>query len=93
MENNDEQLHALYNKAILGKQIEDFMGTEIGKYLLGKADRELANAITELRDCTADNLLKHQSDMKRAESIRSWLVEAIEEGLRALNLIKELEEE
>jgi hypothetical protein len=88
---NDTEI--LWVKAVLGKQIEDFLSSDIGKYLLGKADKELANAIVALRDCSAEELLKYQSDMKRAESIRTWLVDAVEEGLRALNLIEELEEE
>lgn len=90
---NDEEHKELWDKAILGKQIEDFLSSEIGRYLLSRADRELANAIAALRDCSAQDLIKHQSDMKRAESIRMWLVDAVQEGLRAMNLIEELDEE
>lgn len=91
MENDDDN-KALWETAILGRQVEEFLSSQIGRYLLARADKELANAITELRDCSAEDLLKHQSDMKRAESIRAWLIEAVNEGLRALNLIEEEEE-
>ena len=88
----NEETEILWDKAVFGKQVEEFLGSDIGKYLLSKADRELSQAIIALRDCTPDQLVRFQSDMKRAESIREWLVEAVEEGLRAMNLIEEIEE-
>ena len=91
--NDKEEQQALYwEKAILGKQIDEFLSSEIGKFLLNKAHDEWVTAIEALRDCSPEDLLKHQSNMKRAESIRAWLIGAVEEGLRALNLIEEDEE-
>ncbi len=89
---DNEETEVLWEKAVLGKQIDEFLSSDIGRYLLNRADKELANAITALRDCSSEDLIKYQSDMKRAESIRAWLVDAVQEGLRALNLIEELEE-
>lgn len=89
-DNEDEK--ALWEKAIFGKQVDDFLHSDIGKYLLLKADKEYIEAVNHLRDCSADSLLKYQSDMKRAESIRNWLVDTVEEGLRAYNLIEELDQ-
>lgn len=88
----DDAKKSLWETAILGRQIDEFLSSQIGKYLLERADKEMLNAINALRDCSAEELLKHQSDLKRAESIRVWLMEAVQEGLRALNLIEEEEE-
>jgi hypothetical protein len=89
----DEDQLNLMNKAVFGRQVEEFLTSDIGRFLLNKADRELAEAIGALRDCQPEDLLKHQFQMKRAESIRGWLREAIEEGLRALNLLEGMEDE
>lgn len=92
MTDHEQQMAQHWEKAILGRQVDEFLSSEIGKFLLNKAHDEWVGAIEALRDCSPEDLLKHQSDMKRAESIRAWLIGAVEEGLRALNLIEEDEE-
>ena len=86
---SSEENKPLWEAAIFGKQVDEFLSSDIGKYLLEKAEKQYFNAILKLRDCAPEDLLKHQSEMKRAESIRSWLADAVEEGLRAFNLIEE----
>lgn len=90
MENPDKPL---WDKAVFGRQVEEFLCSDIGKYLLAKAEKDWEKAVIALRDCPAEELLKHQADMKRSESIRFWLATAVDEGLRALNLIQENENE
>jgi hypothetical protein len=89
----DQQQEALLDKAVFGKQVEAFLNSDVGKFMMEKASKEYFDAIQALRDCTADKLLQHQSDMKRAESIRSWLAEAVNEGLRACNILEGREDE
>jgi hypothetical protein len=89
---NDDSL-PLWEKAIFGKQVDDFLSSDIGKYLLHRAEKEYFEAILALRDCGPENLLKYQSDMKRAESIRAWLADAIDKGLRAHKLLEEENDE
>ncbi len=89
MESDDK---ALWDKAVFGRQVEEFLSADIGKFLLEKAEKDWEKAVIALRDCPAEELLKHQADMKRAESIRFWLATAVDEGLRALNLIQEQED-
>jgi len=90
MENEDK---ALWDKAVFGRQVEEFLCSDMGKFLLAKAEKDWEKAVLALRDCPVEELLKHQADMKRAESIRFWLATAVDEGLRALNLIQENEDE
>jgi hypothetical protein len=90
MENDDKEL---WDKAVFGRQVEEFICSDIGKYLMARAEKDWSEAVLRLRDCPPEQLLKYQADMKRAESIRFWLSSAVEEGLRALNLIQEKEDE
>lgn len=87
-----EDNHELWEKAIFGKQVDEFLSSQIGQFLIKKAQNDWQIAVQCLRECESKDLLKFQSDMKRAESIQGWLIEAVEEGLRALNLIQENEE-
>lgn len=90
---SDEQDKMLWDTAVFGKQVEEFMRSNVGQYIMAKAQRDYLEAVRHLRDCTTDELVQFQSDMKRAESIQGWFVSAIEEGLRALNVIEGKEDE
>ncbi len=81
----------LWNIAILGKQVDEFMSSQIGKYMLSRADSEYMDGVERLKVCTADQLIETQSRVLRAQSIRQWLEEAVVSGLKALELIEEEE--
>lgn len=81
----------LYDAAVLGKQIDEFWDSAIGQYLLGMALRDYNKALEEFMECdTTDykTVCRIQSDMKRAASFREWLSLAIDEGIKAINIIQ-----
>jgi hypothetical protein len=88
-QNNEE----LWATAVFGKQVEDFLATDVGRYLLDRAESDWQKAVIAIRDCKPEELLKYQADMKRSESVRGWLSQAVNEGLRAYNLLQENEDE
>ena len=45
MDINDPTVRA----AVLGKQVEDFLGSDIGKYLVGRAESDALEALEELK--------------------------------------------
>jgi len=88
-----EENSELWKKAVFGRQVEEFLCSDIGKFLLDKASQDWEKAVMGLRNCKPEELVQYQADMKRAESIRMWLAVAVDEGLQALDLIKSGDEE
>lgn len=81
--------------AVFGRQVEQFWDSQIGQYLLERSLREYNSAILGLKTCNPTDvaaITKFQSDLIRAEGFRDWLSEAIQDGLRAKNVLEGLDE-
>ena len=80
------------NSAVFGKQVEDFIRSEIGAYLLKKCAEEEETAseklITEAHLMSIKDILAEQSVITRARSFRDWLAYAVQDGLQALNMLE-----
>lgn len=77
---------ALRNTIDFGFQVEAFMDSEIGKYLIGRAEAEVIEAIEALKtvDPTSPDAIRElQNRVYRGESIQFWLGEAYQSGLNA----------
>ena len=90
-----KQIEHLVDNAVLGQQVDSFMRSDIGKYLLEKARTEQAEGYSELlqadfTDCEA--VRKAQNKVHRAEDFVNWLNEAIITGLRATEVLESREE-
>ena len=76
--------------AVLGKEIEDFLRSDIGKYLISRANRVYTAAVDEFKRVdptkTAE-IIRIQADMWKADAFKAWIVEGIQEGLTALNFL------
>ena len=78
--------------AVLGKQAEDFLGSDLGKYLIKRAEQEASEAIDGLRRIEAhkaDEIRSLQTKLWRAESFQQWLGNAIVEGQEALKMLED----
>lgn len=85
----------LLRRAAFGKQIEQFMSSDIGKYLLARAADEVIEAFDELKKCDprdGKTVEKFQNRIYRAESFRQWLMDAVLDGINAFNIIEDREE-
>ena len=85
----------LYDIAVLGEQVDAFIRSDVGKYVLDKANRELEVSLTELRKVDPyDSKLvqKFQNEVWRAENLVTWLAESIQAGLKAKDILEEREE-
>lgn len=76
-------------KVDLGLQAQAFLSTPVGKYLVDRAEGEVAAGVERLKtmDIVKDPLtaLQVQSDIKRAESFMYWMAEVITEGAETMN--------
>ena len=69
-----------------GFQVQAFLESEIGKYLIKRAEDEIADACEALKTvCPTDPvaITELQTRVYRAESIQFWLAEAMQTGVNA----------
>lgn len=91
----DDPTHTLYAEAIMGKDAEAFLKSELGQYITGCAQQEIDEALEELKsvdpgDSKAIRTL--QNKIKVAERVPKWLTEVINTGKNAIELLDESEE-
>ena len=90
-----ESKELLLHRAAFGKQVEQFLNTDIGKYLMNRATDEVIDAFSEFKKCDARDgktIEKVQNKIYRAESFKQWLTDAVLDGVTAYNIIEDREE-
>lgn len=76
--------------AVFGKQVQDFLETDIGRYILGASKQQVEDALDRLKTAqTIEEVQELQNEIKRAELVPQWLDEAIHIGLDALSKLEE----
>jgi len=87
----DEQ--TLIAEAVLGRDAQEFLASEIGRYLLGRAqmdEREAMESLVSVKWWRRRRIIELQSRIYRARSVRSWLAEIISDGRSAESSLEEL---
>lgn len=82
----------LIAEAILGRDSEEFIQSELGRYVLGRAEGERQEALAELARVSPwrRNRIRHlQNVIWRAESVGGWLSELITNGRQAEAVLEE----
>ncbi len=77
-------------RAIFGKQVDNFLGSDIGKYLMMRAIDESKEALQAFRTCDpsdAVQVAELQRQINQAEKFQQWLEEAVSDGLQAMNVL------
>jgi hypothetical protein len=80
--------------AVFGVQVQQFLDSEIGVYLIERADNQAETALKELviADPTQPEVIRAiQNRIKVADSIVSWIREAIEMGDQATESLREMQ--
>jgi hypothetical protein len=81
----------LVRTAVFGKEVEEFLASPIGDYLIKSAEKELATAIEQLKKIAPDKpiqIVALQTKIELLEHFESWLGAAVESGhvaIRALD--------
>jgi hypothetical protein len=82
----------LFAEAILGKEAEDFLKSELGRYLIGRAE-EIQQEALELLSTTHPwrrrRIQQLQNEVWRARSFQEWLAEMIMAGRQAEQVLDE----
>lgn len=73
-------------EAILGRDAEDFLKSELGLTLLGFADQERDEALAKLKTVhpwRTRRIRELQNEVYRAESLKEWLFYLVQRGMQA----------
>jgi len=82
----------LVRTATFGRQVEDFLATDIGKYLVGRAEQEAKDALDKLKVTSPwrhNRIRDLQAMVWQAENFQQWLGNAIVEGRHALQMLQD----
>lgn len=83
---NDPGKNQLLQQIDLGFQAEAFLHSDIGRYLVQRAEGQVEEAVEALKQVDPDDskcIRGLQNTIHVAESIQYWLVDAINAGLNA----------
>jgi hypothetical protein len=91
---DDEQ--TLYADCMLGRDAEDFFKSEIGRYVLARADEVIQEATGKLKVIPAqetDKIRNLQLLIAKAEGAIQWLNEQIYAGKQALQQLENIQDQ
>jgi hypothetical protein len=90
----DNDTRELQKTIELSFEVESFLGTALGKYLIQRAEEKIEAAVEDLKRCDPEDarqIRAIQHNIHVAEDFQYWLAEAIQAGhnAAAAALIKE----
>lgn len=88
---SDLSTQALYAEAIIGKDAEEFLNTDLGRYMIARAEEEEREALHELATVWAwrrRRIEQLQAKLWRARSFKGWITEMIVSGRQALQQLE-----
>jgi len=80
----------------LGEDAAQFIKSDLGRYMVGRANQEIADAVEELKHCFwwRGNRIKYlQNQIKVAEMAKLWLIECLNAGRMALQTLEAQQQE
>ena len=92
---DQEQNRKLFADVDFGMEIQTFLQSSVGKYLLKRAEADREDGVAKLLEIDPSNMAKIlmlQSQVKRADSIQHWMAEAIQQGIYAQQQLMEQDE-
>jgi hypothetical protein len=88
-------VETLYAEATLGKDAEEFLASDIGRYVLARAEEEEQAALAALSRVSSfrrRRILELQAQVWRAQQFKGWLGELIVTGRQALQQLEAADE-
>lgn len=86
----------LIAEAVLGRDAEEFLNSDLGRYLVGRANQEEQEALDKLARVSSwrrNRIKELQAEVWRARSVRLWLAEMVQAGRQAETQLDQTEEE
>lgn len=83
---------ALKAEAILGKDAEEFIQSELGRYIIGRVEQERETAIQSLTRTSSwrrHRIKDLQNQIWRCDTFKSWLADMVIRGKSAIELLEQ----
>jgi hypothetical protein len=83
---------ALRAEAILGKDAEEFISSELGRYIIGRVDQEREEAVQQLCKTWSwrrNRIRELQNQIWRCDTFKSWLADMVVRGKSAIDLLEQ----
>jgi uncharacterized metal-binding protein len=91
---NDIDIGNMVNTAVFGKEVEIFLNTNLGVYLVQCADGEIEKGVDALRSVEpgdAEAVRKAQNQVRIGEMFKQWVEDAVRAGLQAQTILEDRE--
>ena len=91
----DPESHTMFAEAAMGRDAREFFNSELGRYLVGCAQQEYAEAAAKLKVCAwyrKRRIVELQNQMWRAENFMVWLRDLIIRGKASELTLEDREE-
>lgn len=85
-----EERDPLIEQAVFGKEVSAFLGSNVGRFVIARANAKAADALDKFKTCDPENAKQMrdlQNEIHVAESILDWLIGAVKQGLQAENIL------
>ena len=82
----------LMAEAVLGRDAEQFLNSDIGRYVLGRCEQEIAEAaelLAVVSPWRRNRIRQLQNEIWRAQSVRAWIAELVTAGRQAEQVLQE----
>jgi hypothetical protein len=82
----------LMAEAVLGRDAEEFLNTDIGRYIIGRCEQEIQEAQDQLSRVSPwrrRRIQQLQNEVWRAQSVKGWIAELIANGRAAEAALEE----
>lgn len=89
------QAEALWAEAVLGRDAQDFLTSDVGRYIVGRAQIEKAAALEALARVSPwrrNRIRQLQNEVWRAESVAAWIAELVTNGQQAEAVLEDVRE-
>lgn len=93
--NGNKELNPLLKAVDLGFQAEAFLRSDIGRYLVSRAEAQIEEAVEVLKEADPEDpkaIRALQNTITVAESVQYWLADVIQQGENAQQQLHEGEQ-
>lgn len=87
----DLRTQALYAEAMLGRDAEEFIGSDLGRYMIGRAEqeeREAMELLAKVSPWRRRRIAELQNRIRLAQRFKGWLAELVHIGKQAMDQLE-----
>lgn len=82
----------LFAEAVLGRDAEEFLNSDLGRYMVGRAEqheREAMEMLSKVSPWRRNRIRQLQNEIWRAQSMKGWIAEMVTSGRAAMHALED----